>query len=294
MSKSLRIIHVLEILQKLGRASPKEIQEKVALRMSKEAGDASFMRTIYRDLKELTDQGRLKAYYFSPDGAPLDSVDEDSLKNVRIEYGIAAPGAEDNISGGNLLESAGVNFITSKEMRPLWKARHIHSEFDLEKHFTILIQESTRLTLALQTSLEDIPCRIIIGRNSEPFLDRATCLKTIKESHGLRASYLFSDNPSISRFVPGQKLGHCLISVDRNGKIGLQDLGSTSGTSFGSIAPENLKEVWRKSNSDMTAPAQSPTLPTELVKVSHVETKLAASTCLLKLGTLNVILAVSN
>ena len=278
MSKSLRIINILQVIEALGRGTPKEIQIRTAARLNEDPDDPNFKRNIYRDLKELTDQGKLTAYYSSPDGAPLDFEDGEPDKNVRIEYCLTDLDDHGKILGWKLLKAAGFEFEKGPQSAISWKATN-PAQWDSEKaHFQLLYQEPNGKILSLSVPWEDRPFQLIIGRQSD---------KKLLSPLPQRASYLYVSEPTVSRNDGKSRLGHCQISATKDGSILIADLKSSSGTFYEELDLDVLKQNWPERHSDQTRKRADLPDPENLKKITDQEVEVRTST-LLRLGNLQI------
>lgn len=120
VSKSMRLIHVLETVADLRLAIPSEVLQRVAIRTGSDPNDSNLKRNVYRDLRELSDQGRLCVKYLTPDGSEISPDEADTHKNIRIEYTLPENTAA-KIQGSGLIEELGGAFVPSALRSLNWR-----------------------------------------------------------------------------------------------------------------------------------------------------------------------------
>lgn len=255
MNKSLRILQILEVVKALGRSTPKTIETRIALRMGADTNSDNLLRTIYRDLKELTDQGLLQAHYFLPDGTSATEEEAETARNVRIEYSLNAESGDGVIQGFNLLAANGFRFVTDANNTYEWKCVHLNSPAQLQNQFSIVVRDLQGGFLALQTPADQLPMTVVLGRPMQRVEDTTQLMISLREKFTKRVCYLFCPDASISRLVPNKKWGHCEIAVDGGGTIKVTDFNSSTGSHCTELPFDNLHDLILNAGSTATVSA---------------------------------------
>jgi hypothetical protein len=241
IGKTARVMSVWEVVVEAGQATPIEIHQRVSSRLGVPFDDPNFKRNIYRDLKQLADQGRLKVKYFSPSGEEIVPDDAENLKNTRIEY-CAGEWKVDQISGHRILEDSSFQFVKPTALSMDWRVRLLQKTTDLDGSISLIVRGPSGKTFAFQLPADEIPAKIVVGRKTEKELEQHLLGDDLQEAFGRRTCALFSPDASVSRALRGTRLGHALLSVTSQRELSIQDLGSSSGTHWNSLRQEQLDE----------------------------------------------------
>lgn len=239
MKKSLRLSHVLEIIGALGKASPKDIQGRLAVRLGADQ-DEAFQRAVYRDLKELGDDGRVLVKAFTPDGEELSPEKWDETKHFRLEYSLVASDSE-QIPGWKILDESGMQLITANKSMG-WKAK-LGAQTEVAGHFSLFIQGKASRWVALQLPIDQLPAKIIFARSGDQLANPRVLKEQTGEVFGLRAALLLTSEPTMSRNEPGRKPGHAVLTLTSNGEIKLKDFGSSNGTFTAATSERTIDDL---------------------------------------------------
>jgi hypothetical protein len=249
-SKNHRLTLVLDTVSKMGSGMPADICVRIAQRMGVDGKDPAFVRAIYRDLKQLADEGRLTADFFSPSGERLEPAAAETAKNVRVEYKLAADQAV-AIPGWKTLHDFGGRLIPSSRQMG-WKISFA-SESTAGKHFSFLFQVHGGQWAVLQLPANEFPAKIVFCRESELEPLPANYGKTVSDRQGVRTLVFACPDPSVSRGSL-DRVGHAVLTIDHAGGLTLQDLGSKTGTHFAPCSDTFLEESLSAKTSQATVP----------------------------------------
>jgi len=250
ISKTQRMLLVLRVVKSLGRASPEDVLRRIANTLDTDDQDENLKRKIYRDLKGFSETGELGVCFYTPDGRPIESGEEDDVRNKRVEYFIKDRHAA--VPGAGLLEKCGVSFLPQRRPIIHWVIREASSG-NSNNHLNFVFLGSDRMIYFLSSPVEELPVKLIIARKPG-FREYFPSSNEIERNLGLRASLvLFPDN-SISRPVSAKKLGHAIIETQKDiSTIRVRDLGSTGGSYW--CLPSHKKmmaKVIRQARKNMT------------------------------------------
>jgi hypothetical protein len=255
LTKSHRLILILEVIEPLKVATPAQVLASVAKRSQSDPDDPNLRRAVYRDLSELADQGRLLARYLMPDGSEITPDQAEEHRNLRIEYRLPESGG-DQIPGIGVLEKMGGGFLRPALKSMGWRFSPVEN-ISLAKNLSLLFRYGHGKTAAIQLSLEQAPASLLLTRPPDGHKNFKPLAQEIERTYGARTAALLCWDPSVSRSDLNTRLGHCLLSLESSLKLEIQDLKSSSGT-YISALPDNYLEMVQKwlalQNSSKTQP----------------------------------------
>jgi len=277
LSKSQRLLYILEAVESLGVAVPATVLAKVAGRLSLSVNDANLKRAVYRDLKSLADGGRLAVRMLTAEGLEIDPDHWQEHKNLRTEYRLAADAEVIGVQGMGLIQELGGEFVPAAR-KMSWSFQPIQN-LKLAGHLCLIMQGQSGRLLALQLPVSELPCKILISRVSDSRFDHALLSQEIQEQFGLRTACFFTWDASVSRHLLGQRPGHALLTVQQDSTLQLEDLNSSTGTSYGALEAQAIPLLLERQLSSQTQPEGANPLrgQLDLQPVKGVAAKLPGS-----------------
>ena len=252
ISKNLRLNTVFETLEAMGSGLPIDICQRVALRLGA-VQDKAFIRAVYRDLKQLADEGRIIAEVFAPDGSRLSEERAEESKNIRIEYRLCDTQAS-SIPGWKTLLNVGGRIIPPARKMG-WKLSYA-TKMSQTGHFSLLFQGIAGRIAILQLPQAEFSARILFCRESEMDPLPPNFQELITQRFGLRTLAFVCPNQSVSRGNSIGKMGHAALSINREGQMSLEDFSSKTGTQFAQQSDEILSLAIGAYVNDETAPIE--------------------------------------
>lgn len=236
IAKNLRLLYVWEAVHALKRASPESVLVHVANRLGVSSDDANFKRNIYRDLKALAAAGKLDAVYSTPDGVPISLDEEESFKNVRVEYSVR--GGEGSIIGGGLITGLGAVFYPPPGDLVQWNALELTS--GLPRGYLVLVMLApNHKYVALSAPLADRPFGLVMARKPDKETLHKENMSSLQNQFGRRTALLYLSEKSISRGFTNERLGHCLVELTADACC-IRDFNTTGGTQWATIESSTL------------------------------------------------------
>lgn len=219
---------IFDLLQRHSRLAVPRIIEGVANHLQLEV-TPNFKRLIERDLEYLESSypPRIGFLYFNSQGDEIPYDDREKFKNKRKECFLKD--GQHHIVGGGLLKQHLIDFQSQKLSMPQWRVTDF--EKPMRKDQLLFVFNIDRSHIALHVSIDELPLKLIVARKVEP----KYLAKVIEEVHKYhpRASLLLLPDSSISRWLPGERLGHVIFEFQRNPyEVKITDLGSTNGTYY--------------------------------------------------------------
>jgi len=286
ISKNQRMNLVIETIKTLGTGTAGDVHARVAKRQGIDVQDSAFIRSIYRDLKQLADEGRLIADIYAPDGTKIDPEQAEKAKNIRIEYRLP-DSPEEQIPGWKIVRDAGGKLVPPR--RDLkWKASFLNNT-SADGNFSLFFRSLNGRWVVIQLALAELPAKILFCREDESDPLTHNYGDLVAESFGLRTLTVVCADPSVSRGKESKRLGHAILTIDRDANIHLQDLGSKTGTYFAECPQELLVEVFKVPTSGMTMPAFTNPfeLPVDWTTVEETDVTVPQS-AILRLGSYRI------
>lgn len=232
---------IFDLLQRHGRLPVPRIIEGVASHLQLEV-TSNFKRLIERDLEylEASYPPRIGFLYFDSQGDEIPYDKRENFKNKRKECFLKD--GQYHIVGGGLLRQYLIEFHSQKISTPIWSVTDF--EKPIKDDQLLFIFNIDRSHLALHVSIEELPLKLIVARK----VNQKYLAKAVEEIHKYhpRASLLLLPDSSISRWIPGERLGHVLFEFQQNPhEIKITDLGSTNGTHYQAteLRHENRNEL---------------------------------------------------
>jgi hypothetical protein len=274
----------MEAIESLGKASPRDIHLRVAARCDVDAHNEAFVRSVYRDLKQLADEGRLHVRAYAPDGTEIEPEKWDETKNFRLEYSLSE--VDSQIAGWKLLDEIGSRvFPGSKTMG--WKVCGA-GQAAFTDHVSLLFKGKSSRCSALQLPISQLPAKVLFVRTGEILSDVQALKRQVAEVIGLKATIFMCSDPTVSRFEPGQRMGHALLTITRTGELECKDLGSFNGTFFAPISESEIHELARNESALATQKLRDePFADLAFSAVSSKATPLSNPT-VLRLGSFSI------
>jgi hypothetical protein len=242
----MRLNYVWQAVEQLGRASPAEVCERVAAKMSAESGPA-FKRNIYRDLQQLADAGEIGVDYVRPDGSCVENQSETAGGNFRAEYYSLKHNR--NLVGEGQLREFGAHLYAPDRAIVDWRASA--AAMPAAGRISILLPNPLGQWVSVSAGREQRPLKLAIARfedekkSAEQFTHAAAQL-------GQRAALLLVESDSVSRVASNGRAGHLLIEVNENNQILASDLGSSAGSMAAPVSREVVGDILGSQNSALT------------------------------------------
>lgn len=244
----MRQSSILDAIKKYEIASVSEIiefiQKKYDLDLSKKNVYQSIRRTIEKDLNSFCGiDGVLEKMYLDKkmgEEVPIDELKLDKNGDVKNIYNIKYYIAEGTlrIKGANLLQRYGLNFITQKSSIPEWEIYELNQ--GLKKDSIVILISIGNEYIALSTSQEEIPFRILIGRSSASVNVKKLKSEIIRE-YGDKTSILTLNHNTVSGILTERGNGHLTIEFKNDpNRVFINDLNSVNGTYW---APMEFIEI---------------------------------------------------
>jgi hypothetical protein len=251
----------MKILGNRGRASPEDISLDLAAAANVDAGDASFKRNVYRDLKELADEGQVQVSYTLPDGSEVSEDDIDKYKNIRVQYFVASE--QSDIRGAKRVAHYGGAFERSTATKLDWS---IAEELPAKPSvcFTCLTPASTRFTISVGAT--HLPIILLVSRlpDSDEFRPP---FGAIEEKYGYRTAVFYTWENTVSRPVKGTRLCHASVSVRKDLTVTVTDLGSSTGTFYQPAIEDDVAEFLALKSRGKTRPLKRNLMADERQKI---------------------------
>ena len=219
-TKTKRMLAIIEVIDRAGRLSKANIDERVAGILGCKVSDIK--KSIYNDLTALVSENSIIEERFTPDGVLIEDYDPEKHKNTRCEY-ISTKKASD-ISGIGDLKSLGANILVSDGLKNdvqiteggiLYKD-FINIHFQLEDEF-----------INIKIKRDAIPVSIIITRIKD---DQKLTIKDFQSFLGKRCIVLTLPTPNISSYKSEKHPGHARINITKDVKLEIMDYGSKNQT----------------------------------------------------------------
>lgn len=219
---------IFDLLQRHGRLAVPRIIEGVASHLQLEV-TPNFKRLIERDLEYLESSypPRIGFLYFDSQGDEIPFDDRENFKNKRKECFLKD--GQYHIVGGGLLKEHLIEFHSQKISTPQWSVTDFKKP--IKKDQLLFVFNIDRSHLALHVPIDELPLKLIVARK----LESKYLAKIVEEVHKYhpRASLLLLPDSSISRWLPGERLGHVIFEFQRNPyEVKITDLKSTNGTYY--------------------------------------------------------------
>lgn len=286
LKKRDRLKLIIETMQRLGQANPKEIIQRVAVASDSDATDAAFVRNIYRDLKDLADEGHLTARYFNADGAELPPEEWNQNSNTRIEYSLTGDPAA-NVRGFAILKQANCALVPlTKSME--WNVT-LATQLKAAGKLNILFRIRPGEWGAIQLALDQFPAKFVVGRSDDFAVDARVYADEAKEIFGTRTAILMTSDLTVSRIELPARQGHALLTAGRDTTVRLTDLNSKSGTSWAELSFDQIRSIIQPARTTATLPLSADPFEADLNWQPCNGEPLPACACV-RVGTLRFLI----
>lgn len=246
---------VYATLETLGRASPREVALHLAPKLGVESEDAAYLRTLYRDLKELADAGQFQIHYFTPDGREVAPDEGDNGKNLRLEYSVSRA-HDESVRGWKVLDDMGAMLLPA-EKNIGWSVS-LPPTIPQNGELRVLFKAHGGAWASLNLALADGPGRVVFARRKNGEATERTKVRAeLNEDLGRRATALLVADQSVSRWAFPAQRGHAVLTLGSNFALTLTDQKSKSGTWWSPVDAKTVEEFLRMSEREGTVPLQN-------------------------------------
>jgi hypothetical protein len=237
-SKRHRLIKLNKIVNSLGKALPQEIMMRYKGEELEAGQDDLLRRNIYRDLKELADEGSIEAQYFLPEGKEISEDEADKFRNIRVYY--CSKGGAENIPGYNLIVSAGGRIFNMQRDSLSWRVSEaINSDGMIWVSFYSPF--SKLIHLGIPTT--SLPATLLVTRFKHDVLPAD--LKRIEQRFGFKTAIFSCWDQNISRPNTTHRVCHCALQMRRDLSVNVIDDQSSTKTYFRYPQADEVREFLR-------------------------------------------------
>lgn len=290
-NKRIRLLYVMEAMDRLKVATPRDILTQLSQQFNLSEEDANFKRSIYRDLKNLAEQGKLHVRTLAADGVELPPEEWDESKNIRLEYSIH--GQESSFVGIGLIEEMGAQIILPQKRKLNFRVSSLHKA-NLERNLNLIFKGHLGKILTLQLPQEDFPARLLILRSHHEETDHKRFIAEIEERFGFRTAVLFVPDPTVSRYQAGVRAGHALITIDHKRVLTVSDFASSSGSKWSNLDKSEIEALLNTQQSKSTiAPSESPLENEGLVMQDFSNEVTLSNNTIVNFGKFRILIVIS-
>lgn len=234
--KRQRIQKILQIVNDLGKALPQEIMNRYYGSDTADDVNESLKRSIYRDLKELADEGSIEAQYFLPNGAEIDLDEIENFKNIRVFY--CSNDSQHTTFGQNLIERAGGAFLCSQKSGLKWT---ISEKMNAQGKIWISFFTPISKRLHISVAKDNLPVTLLITRAEQHELS-AKEVSMIEQRFGYMFAVFSCWDQTVSRPSSIHRLCHCALKIHRNQSLEIIADPSPTKTFFKPAQQDELKD----------------------------------------------------
>lgn len=237
-SKRHRLIKLNKIVNSLGKALPQEIMMKYKGEELEAGQDDLLRRNIYRDLKELADEGAIEAQYFLPEGKEISEDEAEKFRNLRVYY--CSKGGTKNIPGYNLIESAGGRIFNIQRDSLSWR---VSEAINSENMVWVSFYSPFSKIIHLGLSRINLPANLLVTRLKHDI--HPADLKRIEQRFGYKTTIFSCWDQNISRPNTTQRVCHCALQIRRDLSVNLIDDHSSTKTYFRYPLADEVRQFLR-------------------------------------------------
>lgn len=224
-SKRHRLTKLIKIVNSLGKALPQEIMMRYKGDELEAGQDDQLKRSIYRDLKELADEGSIEAQYFLPEGKEISEEEIEKFRNIRVYY--CSKGEIENIPGYNLIAAVGGRILNLQKDSLSWR---ISESVNSKNMVWVSFYSPFSKLIHIGLPKECLPATLLVTRFERDILPAD--VRQIEQRFGYKTAIFSCWDQNISRPNATNRVCHCAIQMRRDISVNVIDDQSSTKTYF--------------------------------------------------------------